>query len=190
MGKDLFEEKSGKQGMGLALITILRINYCMPTTISFLLLEHRILPLLMGYVKTTIVFIITKLLLLSFSFGSKEKKKGGASLFFIMTCHCLRILKRKIRFCFCYWSHSERILPGSTDLVIFEGQSCLRFGPMPWTVWLDWKYGTLVSKWTFFSLSSFRRRTNHTISISLWRVFWNMILSMAETKRTLIRTTD
>jgi hypothetical protein len=101
----------------------------------------------MGYVKTTIVFIITKLLLLSFSFGSKEKKKGGASLFLTMTCHCLRILKRKRRFCFCYWSHWERILPGSTNLVIFEGQSCLRFGPISWTVWLDWKYG-----WTFFPL--------------------------------------
>lgn len=39
---------------------------------------------------------------LSFSFGSKEKRKGGAGLFFTMTCHCLRILKRKGRFCFCY----------------------------------------------------------------------------------------
>jgi hypothetical protein len=41
-------------------------------------------------------------------------------------------------------------IAGSTNLVIFEGQSCLRFGPMAWTVWLDWKYGTLVCKWTFF----------------------------------------
>jgi len=132
---------------------------------------------------------------LSFSFGSKEKRKGGAGLFFTMTCHCLRILKRKGRFCFCYWSHWERILLGpqiwSYSKVNLAWDLVRWLELFGWTENMElWFVNGLFSPLCLRSEDDCERQTSHTISINLWRVFWNTILYMEKTKRTVIRTTN
>jgi hypothetical protein len=107
----------------------------MPATISFLQ-EHRILPLLtlcnnlMGYVKTSVVFIITKLLLFVILFWLKGEKERWSWSIFYNDVSLLENIKKKKTFLFLLLISLGKDIAGSTNLVIFEGQSCLRFGPM------------------------------------------------------------